>query len=198
MAEKLSAEQRYKCMSRNRAKDTRPEKMVRKDLFRAGFRFRMNIRKLPGTPDIVLAKYRTAIFVNGCFWHGHEGCKYYTHPKTHPEFWKEKVRRNKERDEIVISRLESLGWYVITIWECEMKKDKFEETMAAVEAQLHKNLDSWNAYQARRKEDRAFALEENRKRREVRAAIEAELQSEYHVPTKIVRLSHQIEDDEAQ
>ena len=116
MPDKLTPEQRHRNMSRIRSRDTKPEKKVRQTLFRSGFRYRLNVRNLPGTPDIVLPKYRTAIFVNGCFWHGHKGCKYYTVPSTNVEFWMDKVRRNKERDDLNNQRLESLSWSIITIW----------------------------------------------------------------------------------
>ena len=98
MTDKLTPEQRRRCMSSIRSTDTKPEIIVRKFLFNEGFRYRLHTKKLPGSPDIVLAKYKTVIFINGCFWHGHEGCKYYVLPKTNTEFWKEKIGKNKERD----------------------------------------------------------------------------------------------------
>lgn len=191
MADKMTAEQRHFCMSQIHSRDTSPEVKVRRALFADGYRFRLNVRGLPGTPDIVLPKYHTAIFVNGCFWHGHEGCKYYTLPRTNPDFWKEKVRRNKERDEIVISRLEALGWSVETIWECELKNPAFEKTLSSLENHLHLNRQTWEAFESRRREDRAFALEVLRTRRATRAAIEAELREEYHIPQSIIKLSRQ-------
>ena len=179
-------------MSKIRGKDTKPEVTVRRFLHADGYRFRKNIRTPPGTPDIVLSKYRTCIFVNGCFWHGHDGCKYYTHPKTHPEFWEEKVKRNKERDALVMARLEALGWSVITVWECELKNDKLGSTITAVEGQLHRNIQIWEEYKMKRKTDRAFALEEIRKRRAVREVVEAELHEEYKIPKRIVKMSKKI------
>lgn len=108
-------------MSQIKGKDTKPEEMVRKYLFAQGFRFRKNDKKLPGTPDIVLPKYKTVIFVNGCFWHGHEGCKYFVWPKSNPDFWKKKIETNISRDLQKIELLQSQGWRVITVWECELK-----------------------------------------------------------------------------
>lgn len=113
----MSAKQRSECMSHIHSKDTGPELAVRRGLWRRGYRFRIYVRSLPGTPDIILTRYRTAIFVNGCFWHGHKNCKLYTIPKTNVDFWTEKVRRNQDRDQLKIQRLESLSWNVITIWE---------------------------------------------------------------------------------
>ena len=107
-------------MSQIKGKNTKPEEMVRKYLFAQGFRYRKNDKKLPGTPDIVLPKYKTVIFVNGCFWHGHKGCKYFVWPKSNPDFWKKKIETNISRDLQKIKLLQSQGWRVITIWECEL------------------------------------------------------------------------------
>lgn len=108
-------------MSCIKGKDTKPEEIVRKYLFSQGFRYRKNDKRLPGTPDVVLPKYKTVIFVNGCFWHGHEGCKYFVWPKSNPEFWKEKIEANIVRDKQKSKLLKSRGWKVIIIWECELK-----------------------------------------------------------------------------
>lgn len=116
-------------MSCIKGKNTKPEEIVRKALFAKGFRYRKNDRRLPGTPDIVLPKYKTVIFVNGCFWHGHQGCKYFVVPKTNTEFWLKKITSNAERDSIKVTRLKKLGWRVITVWECELKKGKQEQTI---------------------------------------------------------------------
>ena len=102
-------------------KDTKPEMIVRKYLFSRGLRFRVQVKKLPGNPDIVLPKYKTVIFVNGCLWHGHEGCKYFRLPKSNVEFWKEKIERNIERDRESMQALLDLGWKVIRVWECELR-----------------------------------------------------------------------------
>lgn len=111
-------------MSRIKGKNTKPEELVRKYLFAQGFRYRKNDRRLPGSPDIVLPKYKTVIFVNGCFWHGHEGCKYFVWPKSNPDFWKQKISKNIERDIRKRQLLESMGWRVLVIWECELKNQK--------------------------------------------------------------------------
>ena len=121
MADVKTPEQRSRNMAAIRGKDTKPEMIVRKYLFSQGLRFRVQVRKLPGTPDIVLPKYKTVIFVNGCFWHGHEGCKYFRLPKSNVEFWKEKIERNVARDARCETELKALGWYVIRVWECEFK-----------------------------------------------------------------------------
>lgn len=117
----MTLEQRSRCMAAVKGKNTKPEMIVRKYLFSRGLRFRVQVRKLPGTPDIVLSKYKTAIFVNGCFWHGHKGCKYLRLPKSNVEFWKEKIERNVARDARCETELKALGWHVIRVWECEIK-----------------------------------------------------------------------------
>lgn len=124
-------------MSRIRGKNTKPEEVVAKYLFSQGFRYRRNVRNLPGTPDIVMKKYKTVIFVNGCFWHAHEGCKYFVLPDNNKKFWEEKLFRNRERDFEKKIQLEKLGWKVITIWECELKKDKIEETLENLKLKLY-------------------------------------------------------------
>ena len=135
----ISKEKRSEMMSRIRAKDTKPEIAVRKYLFSQGFRYRKNDRRYPGTPDIVLPKYRTVIFVNGCFWHAHEGCKSANVPKTNTEFWINKMSRNRARDIRKVTELTSLGFQVITIWECEVKKD-IEGLMEKVIKQIRNNI----------------------------------------------------------
>ncbi len=119
-------------MAAIRGKDTKPEMIVRRGLWRMGFRYRLNHKRLPGHPDLVLTKYRTCIFVNGCFWHGHEGCKLYSVPKTNTEFWMNKVRRNQERDVDVKRRLNAMGWNCITIWECELKPSRRDDTLRSL------------------------------------------------------------------
>lgn len=121
MADRLTKEQRHKNMSAIRGKNTKPELVVRKFLFSRGFRYRLNHPRLPGHPDLVLRKYRTVIFVNGCFWHGHENCKYFVLPKTNSEFWSDKIERNKARDKKEQRQLAAMGWHCITIWECQLK-----------------------------------------------------------------------------
>lgn len=177
-------------MSSIKGKDTKPEIVLRHVLHAKGYRYRKNVKSLPGKPDIVLAKYRTVIFVNGCFWHGHDGCKHYTVPATNTEFWVEKVRRNKERDEVDIQRLESLSWSVVTIWECELKSKVFQDTITKVETALVSNKEKWDAYQAKRRSDREFAKAESRRKRQVREEVERELQEQFHIPVKIRRMAY--------
>jgi DNA mismatch endonuclease (patch repair protein) len=111
-------------MSCIKGKNTKPEEIVRKYLFSHGFRYRKNDKRLPGTPDIVLPKYKTVIFINGCFWHGHEGCRYFVIPKTNTGFWVNKIETNKQRDIRKISELQALGWKAVVVWECQLKINK--------------------------------------------------------------------------
>lgn len=119
-------------MASIRSKNTKPEVIVRKYLWRNGFRYRLNNPRLPGHPDIVLRKYRTCIFVNGCFWHGHEGCKYFVMPKTNTVFWDRKISRNRERDKAEQKKLAEMGWHVIVVWECQLKADKRKKTLESL------------------------------------------------------------------
>ena len=130
--------QRHANMASIHGQDTKPEMVVRRFLWGHGLRFRLNHPRLPGKPDIVMRKYRTCIFVNGCFWHGHESCRYYTIPKTNTEFWVNKVKRNKERDLKVQHELAAMGWHSITIWECELKPVKREDTLESLGFTLNK------------------------------------------------------------
>ena len=123
-------------MSQIKGKNTKPEEKVRKYLFSQGFRFRKNDKRLPGTPDIVLPRYRTVIFVNGCFWHGHSGCKYFVWPKSNADFWKSKIEKNMIRDRIKDEELYALGWRVIVVWECELKSGRADESLE----QLKRNI----------------------------------------------------------
>ncbi|NLO51610.1 MAG: DNA mismatch endonuclease Vsr [Bacteroidales bacterium] len=116
-------------MSRIKGKNTKPEILVRKFLHKNGYRYRLNYSKLPGKPDIVLPKYKTAIFINGCFWHGHKGCKFFVIPKTRTEWWLEKINGTINRDKIKIKELEKQGWNMITLWECELKPEKGTKTL---------------------------------------------------------------------
>ena len=142
----LTPDQRHKNMAAVRSKDTKPEMIVRKGLWRRGFRYRLNHKRLPGHPDLVLKKYRTCIFVNGCFWHGHnvakpqiengelkiENSKCCKIPKTNREFWVTKILRNKERDKEEQQKLASMGWHCITVWECELKPKHKEQTLDSI------------------------------------------------------------------
>jgi DNA mismatch endonuclease (patch repair protein) len=116
-------------MSQVKGKNTGPEMVVRKFLFANGFRYRLNQKDLPGKPDIVLKKYKTVIFVNGCFWHGHKGCKYFVLPKTRTEWWLQKIKDTQKRDRKAEIELNTLGWRVITVWECGLKPKKREQTL---------------------------------------------------------------------
>lgn len=124
-----SKETRSFNMSRIKGKNTKPEILVRKYLFSQGLRYRLYSKILPGSPDIVLPKYRTVIFINGCFWHGHEGCKYFVIPKTRTEWWQNKININKENDRKNNELLKDLKWNVITVWECSLRKEKRESTL---------------------------------------------------------------------
>ena len=136
----MTPQQRHYCMSRIRSKATKPELSVRHWLWSHNYRYRLNVKSVPGKPDIVLRKYRTAIFVNGCFWHGHEGCSKYIVPKSNREFWISKIERNRERDRKEYNALNEAGWQVAVIWECQLKKSVIDETMRSVEHLLNKNL----------------------------------------------------------
>lgn len=130
MTDVMTPEERSRCMAAIKGKDTKPEIIVRKYLFSRGLRYRIHNRKLPGSPDIVLKKYKTVVFVDGCFWHGHEDCKYFRIPKSNVYFWKHKIAMNMSRDYANNVDLELAGWKVIRIWECEIKtKAKREETL---------------------------------------------------------------------
>ena len=149
--DRLTSQQRHKNMSAIGSKNTKPEWIVRRGLWSRGFRYRLNSAKLPGHPDLVLRKYRTCVFVNGCFWHGHnvalpqvnsdqvivnsDCCKI---PKTRREFWVAKIRRNQERDIEEQKRLAEMGWHCITIWECELKPSKREDTLKSLVYTLNK------------------------------------------------------------
>lgn len=160
MTDTMTPQQRHYCMSRIRSKDTKPELKVRQWLWRHGYRYRLNVKGVPGKPDIVIRKYRTAIFVNGCFWHGHgvelivkseeiivnsgdieaENSKCCKIPKTNREFWVAKIRRNQERDQKNYEILSENGWQVIVVWECQLKPKKLEQTMREVEVALQDNF----------------------------------------------------------
>ena len=136
MADVLTPKQRSYNMSRIHGKDTTPEELVRKFLFSQGFRYRKNDARLPGKPDIVLPKYKTVIFVNGCFWHKHEGCKYFVWPRNNAVFWKEKIEKNVARDTKDYELLRLEGWRVIIIWECELKPKRREFTLSELSLRL--------------------------------------------------------------
>lgn len=124
-------------MSQIRSKDTKPELLVRKFLFKNGIRYKLHDKKLPGKPDIVFPKYKTVIFVNGCFWHGHKKCKYFVVPKTRTDWWLDKIERNKHRDLENFSALRKLGWRVLPIFECQLKTSKRNRTLFNILNELH-------------------------------------------------------------
>ena len=186
----LTMSLRSHCMSRIRGKNTKPEILVRKGLHARGFRFRLHNKKLPGSPDIVLPKYGVAIMVNGCFWHGHKGCRYATKSKTNIEFWETKIARNRHRDEVTTAHLEALGWTVITVWECELR-GKLESN-----ARLDKLADeirfigeSKIQQEAMRQQNRSMGrkLREEMIRRQ--AQLEAEIDLLFPIPTRIKKAS---------
>ena len=186
MADKLNTQQRHHCMSRIRGKDTKPEILVRKGLHARGFRFRLQDRKLPGKPDIVLPKYGVAIMVNGCFWHGHKGCRYATKPKSNIEFWETKIARNKHRDEVTAAHLEALGWTVIVVWECELRgKEKAEERIQTLAEESRSAGELKKQKEARRRLSRAAAKRERELLLERQAALEKELKRMFPIPQRV-------------
>ena len=137
MADNHSKEVRSMNMSHIRSKNSKPEELVRKYLFSKGFRYRKNVKTLPGCPDIVLPKYKTVIFVNGCFWHKHD-CPRFVWPSTNEEYWRPKIMGNVERDKRNLAELQQLGWAVLTVWECELKKKVIDATLDQLEKRLCK------------------------------------------------------------
>ena len=141
MADNHSKEVRSMNMSHIRSTNSKPEEIVRKYLFAHGFRYRQNVKTLPGCPDIVLPKYHTVIFVNGCFWHKHD-CPRFVWPSSNQDYWEPKILRNVERDQRNTEKLKSLGWQVVTVWECELKKNIQEQTLARIAKDLSKACDT--------------------------------------------------------
>ena len=141
MADNHTKEQRSYNMSKIRSTNSAPEEKVRKYLFSKGFRYRKNVKSLPGCPDIVLPKYKTVIFVNGCFWHMHD-CPRFVWPSSNKEYWESKIRRNVERDKINIELLQKEGWRVLVVWECELKKNVIEERLSHLCLELQNPVDS--------------------------------------------------------
>ncbi|RYG33356.1 MAG: DNA mismatch endonuclease Vsr [Chitinophagaceae bacterium] len=137
MTDVHSRETRSFNMSRIRSKDTKPELIVRKFLFSRGFRYKLHDKSLAGKPDIVLPKYKTVIFVHGCFWHGHEGCRYFVVPKTRTEWWLNKINTNINNDAASVSRLREAGWKVLTLWECDLRKNTADSTLDNLLKELH-------------------------------------------------------------
>lgn len=163
MSDVLTAQQRHHCMSSIHASSTKPELKLRKALWKRGFRYRINDKRLPGTPDIVLPKYRSVVFIHGCFWHGHKDCPRYVVPKTNTEFWVNKVATNQKRDEEKWRQLEAKGWFVIIVWECELEKKRFDSTLSRVEEEIKEN---GREHQRRKEERRQIRQQHLLERRE--------------------------------
>ena len=176
MSDILTASQRHRCMSRIRGKNTKPEILVRKGLHARGFRFRLHNKKLPGSPDIVLPKYGVAIMVNGCFWHGHKGCRYATKPKSNVEFWETKIARNKHRDEVTAAHLEALGWTVITIWECELRNSsQLDDRLNTLTEEIRRAYETKRIKDRDKRQSRVLARKEREELLRRQAALETEI-----------------------
>ncbi|OYU12834.1 MAG: very short patch repair endonuclease [Comamonadaceae bacterium PBBC1] len=131
---------RSRMMSGIRSKDTKPELIVRKYLHAQGFRFRLNVNSLPGRPDLVLPRWRTVVFVHGCFWHRHAGCRFTYTPKSRTEFWQKKFEQNIQRDAAAVLALKKLGWHVIVLWECTLKNNGCQPTLAELAVKIRERL----------------------------------------------------------
>ena len=178
--------QRSNCMSRIRGKNTKPEILVRKGLHARGFRFRLHNKKLPGSPDIVLPKYGVVIMVNGCFWHGHKGCRYATKPKYNVVFWEAKIARNRHRDEVTEAHLHALGWHVITIWECELRgAASATSRLDALAEEIHKAGVALLERKALYKSNRLETQRKAREMKERQVLLEAEIDALYPIPKKV-------------
>ena len=192
MSDTLTPSQRSYNMSRIRSRNTTPERAVRHALWHKGYRYRLNDKRLPGSPDLVLPKYRAVIFINGCFWHGHRGCTKYVVPKTNEAFWREKIARNIARDELNAQRLDTLAWTVITVWECELSKKNLDATITRIEADLQAAKTKYEHYLSIRRENREFARKQAQKHREILAQVEAEL----NLPKSLRRYATKAMDEE--
>ena len=190
MADRLNTQQRHHCMSRIRGKNTKPEILVRKGLHARGFRFRLHNKKLPGSPDIVLPKYGVAIMVNGCFWHGHKGCRYATEPKTNIEFWETKIARNRHRDEVTTAHLEALDWTVMTIWECELRNSsQLDDRLNALAEEIRYVGEVKRVKDMNKRQSRAAARREREELLRKQAELEAEINQLYPIPKRIRTIS---------
>ena len=177
MPDVLSPAQRHRNMAAIRSASTKPERRLRHALWHQGFRYRINDKTLPGRPDIVLPKYRTVIFVHGCFWHGHKDCRYYTVPQTNTEFWMAKIARNQERDQEVWRKLEAKGWSVVIVWECQLKKANIDSTVARVAEEIVRNGEAYRAAQKERRKAREEYLQERKARKEREQSLLEEVKS---------------------
>ena len=178
-------------MSRIRSKDTKPEILVRKGLHARGFRFRLQDRRLPGRPDIVLPKWGVVIMVNGCFWHGHKGCRYASRPKSNTEYWLPKIERNIHRDEVTSAHLEALGWKVLTVWECELRRD--------LDARLDALAEDVRMAGKMRMEQDSIMRRNRKEYKEMRdsllarqALLEAEISAMYRIPSGVRKESRDL------
>lgn len=142
MADVHTKEVRSFNMSRIRSKNTKPELLVRKRLFSMGFRYRLHDKSFPGKPDMILPKYKTVIFINGCFWHGHEGCRYFVIPKSRTEWWTGKIEKTIRNDLKVTDLIRLKGWQVLTVWECELKKNLIEKTIENLAFSIKANINN--------------------------------------------------------
>ena len=193
MADRLNTQQRHHCMSRIRGKNTKPEILVRKGLHARGFRFRLHNKKLPGSPDIVLPKYGVAIMVNGCFWHGHKGCRYATKPKTNIEFWEAKIARNRHRDEVTTAHLEALGWTVITIWECELRTNsQLDDRLNTLAEEIRRAYETKRIKDRDKRQSRVLARKEREELLRRQAKLEAEINSLDPIPKRVKDASEQL------
>lgn len=175
MADNHTPEQRHINMSHIRSFNTKPELALRSALWHFGFRYRVNDKRLPGKPDIVLAKYKTVIFVNGCFWHGHKGCGYYTIPKTNTNYWVAKINRNRERDQEIWRQLEAKGWAVIVVWECQLNKCTFDNTFSKIKSEIQINGERFQQDCANRRASRLIYLQECREKKTREKALLTEI-----------------------
>ena len=180
MPDTLSKELRHKTMAAIHSSSTKSELKLRHALWQHGFRYRINYKLLPGTPDIVLSKYHTVIFIHGCFWHGHNGCKYHTIPQTNTAFWTAKITRNQERDQDVWRQLEAKGWFVIVVWECQLKKSSFQGTFDKVKEEILCNGDKFRFAQDERRKNREVYHQAQKQREEREAVLQGELEAKFH------------------
>ena len=186
--DRMTKEQRSRCMSRIRGKDTKPEIMVRRGLYARGFRFRLCDRRLPGKPDVVLPKWGVAVMVNGCFWHGHKGCRLANKPKSNQEYWRPKIERNIHRDEVTVAHLEALGWSVITVWECELGKNT-ESRIERLAEEIRCAGESRREADAARKVSKAAARREREEALRRLGCLEAEVDALFDVPACVKKAS---------
>lgn len=175
MADIMTKEERSVRMSRIHSTSTKPEIELRRALWRLGFRYKVNDNKLPGKPDIVLPKYRTVVFVHGCFWHGHKGCSMSHIPETNTDFWIDKIVRNQERDQKVWRQLEAKEWGVIIVWECQLKKAMIQKTVETVATEICQNGERLKQESERRRASREAYRHERKARKNRESALMAEI-----------------------